>query len=327
MSRAAEERGFCNASSSVHHKSQQNRGIAAGIKRGSLTSMPRGPRLNIKNGTYHVMARGNRRANVFEDDRDRHRFNDLLLEAVERHDVRVFAECLLGNHYHQVVQTPQANLSKFMHRLNGGFSQYSNRRHHRIGHVFNEPYEPILIDNPSYLRVATGYVVMNAVKHGFVESPEDWKWGTYRATLGLEPAPDYLCLDWLDAAFPAPTRAESRCRFRDYLTAPTWAEGEEWLTKPAVGSTAFERELRDHIGTTMFMARLPRSYRAINRPPLSELFHISMPKEERNKQMLRAHVMHAYSIADIARALCMHPGSVSRIVASLRQQTRQRSIR
>jgi putative transposase len=270
------------------------------------------------------MARGNRKGILFEDDRDRVKFDDLVLEAAVKYDVRVFAQCLMGNHYHQVVQTPRPNLPEFMKYINGGFSQYSNFRHHRIGHVFNEPYMPILIDNAFYLRVAIGYVVLNPVHHGFVNSPEEWRWSSYRATLGLDPAPEYLCLDWLDTGFPASTRAASRDRFREYLTARTWVEGEEWLAKPAAGGTDFERELRNHIDATLFMSALPRSYRAINRPALTELFSTCMKKDARNNQMLRAHVMYAYSISDIARALYMHPGSVSRIVAALRARARGR---
>ncbi|HEU4805840.1 MAG TPA: transposase [Nitrobacter sp.] len=280
------------------------------------------PRINVEDGIYHVMARGNRKCNLFEDDRDRVRFNAIVLKGVESHGVRVFAQSLVGNHYHQVVQTPLANLPQYMKDLNGGFSQYSNFRHGRIGHLFNEPYQPLLIDNTRYLRVAAGYVVMNAVNHGFVDAPEKWKWSTYRATVGLESPPDYLCLDWLDDAFPAPSRAASQALFREYLTAKTWVEGEEWLGKPVAGSTEFEREIREHIGATMFMSRLPRSYRAINRPPLTELFGHYTPKNQRDQQMLRAHVIHAYSISEIAQAVCMHPGSVSRIVAGLRKKAR-----
>ena len=296
----------------------------SGIDVVSQGAMSRGPRLNVADGIYHVMARGNRKGVLFEDDRDRRKFNDLTEEGAERYDVRVFADCQLGNHYHQVVQTPRANLPKFMKYVNGGFSQYSNFRRQRIGHLFNEPYQPILVDDAFYLRVAIGYVLMNPVNHGFVNSPSDWRWSSYRATLGLEPAPAYLCLDWMDKAFPASTRAESRARFREYLTARTWIEGEEWLAKPAAGATEFERDLRDHIDATHVMSALPRSYRAINRAPLSELFSACMTKEARNRQMLRAHVIYAYSISDIARALCMHPASVSRIVAALRAKGRKR---
>ena len=285
--------------------------------------MPNRTRLNVVDGLLHVMARGNRKSNLFEDDRDRDRFVDIVRDAVATHQVRLLAECRMGNHYHQVVQTPQANLPNFMRDVNGIFSQYSNRRHGRIGHLFNEPYKPILIDNDFYLRVALGYVVMNPVSHGFVQKPEDWKWSSYRATVGLDPVPDYLTLDWLDAAFPAGSRKESQSRFQEYLTASTWAEAEEWIHKPLAGSTAFEREMRENIGATLFMAALPKSYRAAGRPALEALFEQGMAKDERDRQMLRAHVVHAYSNSDIARALCMHPGSVSRIVAALRNKGRR----
>lgn len=270
------------------------------------------------------MARGNRKCNLFEDDKDRLRFTHFLREAAVRYGVSIFAGCQLGNHYHNVVQTPRANLPGFMKSVNGNFAQYSNFRHRRIGHLFNEPYQPILIGDAFHLRVAIGYVVMNAVKHGFVGEPENWKWSSYRATVGIEPSPDYLCLNWLDEIFPASCRTESRERFRQYLTARTSTEAEEWIMQPAAGSTQFERDLREHIGATLFMSALPRSYRSIGRPPISELFTDGMARDERNKQMLRAHVVHAYQLSEIARALCMHPASISRIVASLRKKARGR---
>jgi REP element-mobilizing transposase RayT len=268
------------------------------------------------------MTRGNRKGAIFEDDRDRLRFIDILVEAVERYEVPVLAECRLGNHYHQVVQTPRANLPAFMGYLNGGFTQYSNWRHQRVGHLFNGRYKPILVDNDVYLRVVTGYVAMNPVKHGFVDNVGDWKWSSYRATAGLETPPSYLSLDWLLSAFPSSCLEEAQSRFGAYLKAPTISEAEGWTGTPFVGSSAFERELRDHIGATLFMAALPRSYRALCRPSLDELFGFRMTKEERNRQMLRAHVLHAYSMSEIARALSMHPASVSRVVAALRRQAR-----
>jgi putative transposase len=284
--------------------------------------MSKDRRLEIVNGIYHVMARGNRKDNVFEDGKDRHRFIKILSKAVDQYGIQLFSEARMGNHYHLVVKTPNANLSCFMRDLNRDFSKYSNRRHGRIGHLFNEPYQPILVDNAFYLRVAIGYVLMNPVSHGFVRTPEAWRWSSYRATVGLEATPEYLCLDWLDTAFPAASRALSTARFVEYLTSRTWSEGEGLLAKPLVGSTDFEREMREHIAATLFMAALPASYRAAGRPPLPELFPEGMSKAERNHQMLRAHVVYAYPMSEIARALCLHPGSVSRIIARLRKNSR-----
>ena len=269
------------------------------------------------------MTRGNRKALIFEDDYDRERFIDIMVEGAERYGVRVFAECRLGNHYHQVVQTPRANLPDYMGYLNGGFTQFSNHRHRRIGHLFNERYKAILVDNGFHLRIATGYVLSNPVKHGFVVHPRDWAFSSYRATAGLETSPDYLCLDWLLEAFPSASLDDAQARLCRYLDAPTVSDAEEWIGRPLIGSSEFEHELRQHIGATLFMSSLPRSYRALDRPPFSELFQSPVTKEARNRQMLRAHVLHAYSIAEIARALCMHPASVSRIVAALRRTARK----
>jgi REP element-mobilizing transposase RayT len=284
-------------------------------------SMPRGPRLNIPDGIYHVMTRGHRKTTIFEDDHDRQHFIEIVAEAAMAHDVRVFAETRLGNHYHQVVQTPDANLPDYMGCVNGTFAQFFNRRYQRIGHVYNERYKAILVDNDFYLGVLIGYVLTNPVKHRFVDHPGDWKWSSYRATVGIEPPPDYLCLDWLLSVFPSASLQEAQDCCRRYLqTAPP--EADELLQRPVNGSSAFERELRQHIGATLFMSSLPRSYRMLDRPPLAELFHPQLTIEERNKEMLRAHVLHAYRMSEIARALCMHPSSVSRIVAALRRKAR-----
>lgn len=268
------------------------------------------------------MTRGNRKAAIFEDDHDRERFIHIAAEAVERHAVRIFAECRLGNHYHQVVQTPRANLPDYMGYLNGGFTQFSNHRHQRVGHLFSERYKPILIDNSFYLRIAVAYVLTNPVKHGFVDQPRAWKWSSYRAAVGLEVAPDYLDLDWLIDAFPSASLEDAQSRLCRYLQTPVVSDAEEWIGRPLIGSSEFERELRQHIGATLFMASLPRSYRALDRPPLKDLFKSPVTKAERNRQMLRAHVLHAYSLSDIAHALWMHPASVSRIVAALRRRAR-----
>lgn len=266
------------------------------------------------------MSRGNRKQVIFEDAHDRRRFIRIMAEAAERYAVEVLTECRMGTHYHVVVRTPRGNLSRFMQYLNGVYAQYSNRRNHRTGHLFGERFLPILVDDDLYLRVVTGYVVMNPVAAGFVNAPAEWTWSSYRATVGIEPAPSYLCLDWLDQAFPAPSRCESQARFERYLTAPTLADAETWLARPAVGSEAFKRELRVQIGATLFQAALPRSYRALHRPTLEELFPRRLNKVERGSAALRAHVVHGYTMAEIARCLGLHPNSVSRIVTSLRHR-------
>jgi REP element-mobilizing transposase RayT len=282
--------------------------------------MPRGRRLNIRDGIYHTMARGNRKAAIFEDVHDRERFTEILAEAAARYCVDVLSNCQMGTHYHLAVRTPRANLPAFQRYLNGCFAQDSNHRHRRTGHLFGERYKPLLVDNDRYFRVVLAYIALNPVTAGLVEAPADWKWSSYATTVGLAPVPGYLSLDWLDSAFPAPSRRESQSRFCDYVAAPTGVEAEEWLFKVAVGPPSFTREIREHIGATLYRASLPRAYRALARPPLEDLFPPGCSKAERAQMMLRAHVVHGYTMTEIARCLGVHPNTVSRNVCDLRRR-------
>ena len=285
--------------------------------------MARGLRLDIPNGIYHAMARGNRKGIIFENTDDRIRFREILGEAAERYAVQVLEECQMGTHYHLVVRTPRANLSEFMQFLNGRFAQDSNWRHARTGHLFGGRFRPILIDTDLYLRAATSYVVLNPVSGGLVDMPSDWNWSSYRATAGIEEAPRYLWLDWLDSAFPAPTRRESQAKYCQFVLSPATFDVEEWLDLPAMGSDSFAENVRAHIGLTMYLASVPSAYRALHRPPLEVLIPSDVSKRDRDGSILRAHVVHAYTIAEIARYLGLHPSSVSRIVSALRRQIKR----
>lgn len=284
--------------------------------------MSRGRRLILPNAIYHVMARGNRKGTIFEDASDRERFADILLEGQVRHRVNIHAECRMGNHYHGVVGTPEGNISAFMGYLNGVFAQSSNHRHGRTGHLFGERFKPILIDNVVYLRVAIRYVERNPVAAGLIAKPEDWEWSSCRANLGLAPPPDYLAIEWLDRAFPAASRAASQQMYRDYLAAPSSDEAEALLEGPAIGPQAFLSDVRAHVGATLYLASLPRSYKALSRPPLEELLPRGLGKAARAGGMLRAHVVYGYRISEIARSLDLHQNTVSRIVSRLRRQIR-----
>lgn len=184
------------------------------------------------------------------------------------------------------MRTPRANLPAFQRYLNGCFAQSSNHRHRRIGHLFGDRYKPLLVDNDRYLRVVLAYIALNPVT----------------------------------AALPAQCRRESQSRFCDYVAAPTVADAEEWLFKVAVGPPSFTRAIREHIGATLYRASLPRAYRALARPPLEDLFPRGCSKAERAQMMLRAHVVHAYTMAEIARCLGVHSNTVSRNVCELRRR-------
>ena len=157
--------------------------------------MARPLRIEFAQAVYHVTSRGDRREPIFQDDKDRLLFVDLLGHALERFDACALAYCLMDNHYHLVLCTRQPNLSALMRHVNGVFTQRVNRRHGNVGHVFQGRYKAILVDRDAYLLEVCRYVDLNPVRAGMVASPQEWTWSSYRALAGMRQAPT-----WLDAA-------------------------------------------------------------------------------------------------------------------------------
>ena len=122
---------------------------------------------------------------------------DVLASALARFDADVLAYCLMGNHYHLVVQTHAGQLSRLMRHLNGVYTQAFNRRHCLGGHLFQGRFKAVLVDSDSYLVALCRYVERNPVAAGLVPRPADWSWSSCRAHLGLAPAPTWLAADAL----------------------------------------------------------------------------------------------------------------------------------
>lgn len=272
----------------------------------------------MRGAIYHVMSRGNRKAVIFDDDADRRRFVRLLGQAAGRYRLHCYSYCLMGNHYHAVIECSDANLSAAMNWLNGVFAQYSNRRHGRTGHLLQGRFKSVLIGNDIYLRAANTYVLMNPVKAGLVEDPSGWRWSSYRATVGIEAPPRWLDLSWLNWVFGGRTLHDAQLSFKAFVSRPASENlADEGLV---FGDQALRKEVRAAIGATLHQSRLPREYRAEARPTLGELFPRQLPKPDRNSRILRAHVVHGYRLAEIAACLFVHPNTIGRVVQALRTQ-------
>ena len=149
------------------------------------------------------MNRGNRKAPIFEDDRDRRRFLRILVEEQERYAVKLLAGCQMGNHFHCALTTPNGNLSDFMEQLESRFARYSNWRHGRIGHLFQGRFRDVMIEHDIHLLIALCYIFLQSGERRLSSHDQsDYKWSTYAATVGLAPLPSYLSIDWLEALFP-----------------------------------------------------------------------------------------------------------------------------
>ncbi|MCX7635078.1 MAG: transposase, partial [Syntrophales bacterium] len=150
--------------------------------------MARPLRLEYEGALYHVTSRGNGRQAIFLDDADNLKFLELLGKTVDRFRWVCHAFCLMVNHYHLMIETPDANLSKGMHHLNTTFCLAHNKRHQRVGHLFQGRFKSIVVDREHYLLELARYVVLNPVRAGMVTTPADWPWSSYRQTAGLPQA-------------------------------------------------------------------------------------------------------------------------------------------
>jgi putative transposase len=152
--------------------------------------MSRPLRIQFPGALYHVTSRGDRREPIFVDDTDRAALLNVIAQAAQRFDFSALAYCLMGNHYHFVFHTGQANLSRSMRHINGVFTQTFNRRHGKVGHLFQGRFKSILVDRDSYLMEVCRYVELNPVRAGMVDHAQDWPWSSYRAHAGLAPGID-----------------------------------------------------------------------------------------------------------------------------------------
>jgi len=275
--------------------------------------MARSPRFKLEGATYHVMNRGNRKALIFEDSQDRRQFLQFLTEVGAEYEVLILLVCLMGNHFHMVVRTPYGNISEFMDKLEGRFAQYSNWRHHHVGHLFQGRFKGIVIENDIHLLTAACYVVMNPVAAGLVERPEAWPWSSYAATIGMMAVPNYLTLDWLETLFPSDSRRESQRQFRELMNEACPVRAYLDSAELDVAPESVRRVIHSYIGRQTCPGPFPREYRSALRPPLKDVFFNDMSLSERNASIRDAHLVYGYTLAEIAKAIELHPASVSRI--------------
>ena len=283
--------------------------------------MGRDTRSNIAGATYHVMNRGNRKQPIFEDEHDRRQFVRIWSEQQEVFHVQTLAGTLMKNHFHDVIHTPHANLSDFMEQVEGQFARYSNWRHGNVGHLFQGRFRDVQIEGNVHLLTALCYVFMNPVAAGVAQTPLDYRWSTYAATVSRSAMPRYLTVDWLEALFPDASRSEAQQRFHELMSKPDRIAAYVWQHEINVDPATIKEVLRSYTGQKLQAALLPHAYRTMLRPSLDELLN----DHDGNRDIFvrEARVLYGYKCAEIAEMLNVHPGTVSKI---FRCHTRRRQL-
>ncbi|MBF0278124.1 MAG: transposase [SAR324 cluster bacterium] len=210
--------------------------------------MPRPLRIEFPNAWYHVMNRGRRGESIFLTKDDHERFIQLLLETKNLFDLRVSAYCLMPNHYHLLVQTPQANLSRCMRHINGVYTQRFNRHHGCDSQLFRGRYKAIVIEEDAYLLEVLRYIHRNPTEAQLEKSLGDYPWTSHQGYLTRSKKWDWLNKDFL-LNFFASASSSQKILYQSFVSKQEPEEiSKLYLSKkwpPVLGSGPFIQEIRE----------------------------------------------------------------------------------
>lgn len=288
--------------------------------------MTRPLRIEFPGAIYHLTARGNGRSAIFLDDFDREVFLSVLGDVVGRYSWICHAYCLMSNHYHILVETPDCNLSQGMRHLNGIYTQRFNRRHGRVGHVFQGRFKSILVEKDSYLLELCRYIVLNPVRARIVTHPEDYRWSSFTSTATPGKSVEFLFTDWVLAQFDQ-NRPVAQIRYREFVLAGTTAESpwKRLVGQCLLGEEPFLANLSPYLKEKAGVSEIPRTQRFAVRPPLDRILPRVRSTSKRNLAITKAHLEHGYSQAEIAAHIGLHYSTVSRIVQREREKARSKT--
>jgi putative transposase len=282
--------------------------------------MARPLRIEFPGAVYHVTSRGDRREPIFEDDEDRNTFLNVVAQATERFDAVILAYCLMDNHYHLVVHTRRGNLSRLMQQLNGVYTQLYNRRHRKVGHLFQGRFKGILVDENAYLLEVCRYVDLNPIRARMVRDPGNWRWSSYRAHTGNATPPA-----WLDTAAvhgyllgrDAGTAADRRRAGLRYTALVAAGKGvklwDEALAQQIyLGGAEFIERMQALIEQDASKTKdIPRLQRRAAAKPID--YYLKRNKD-RDAGICEAVTAGQHSMTDIGKALGLTVSRISRIV-------------
>ncbi len=279
--------------------------------------MSRPLRIEFAGALYHVTSRGDGQEDIFRDDSDRELFLEVFAEVSERFNWTVHSYCLMGNHYHLLLETPDGNLSNGMRHMNGVYTQRINRKHKRVGHVFQGRYKAIIVQKQNYLLELARYIVLNPVRARMVRSAKDWTWSSYRATAAMADTPTWLTTDWILSSF-SDKRKEAIERYKKFVAEgknqPTlW---EQLKNQIYLGTDAFVEKMQSKKSAKDGLSEIPLGQRRAMVKPLA---HYAARSGERDKAIALAYDSGGYGMKEIGEHFGLHYSRVSRIIRNQRK--------
>ncbi|VAW92020.1 FIG00759408: hypothetical protein [hydrothermal vent metagenome] len=274
--------------------------------------MTRQLRIEYSGAIYHITSRGNAQQSVYLNDEDRTKFLSLLNVACNRFNWYCHAYCLMDNHYHLLIETNAPTLSKGMKFINGTYTQSFNKRHKRVGHVYQGRFKAILVDKDSYLLELSRYIVLNPVRAGMVRSAKEWRWSSYRATAGISTPHVCLTTDWVLSCFSKQCK-RAMLRYRDFVqegkNQPSpW---EDLKNQIYLGSATFIEEVQCKIEPERSLKDIPKLQKQSSIKPLG---YYQQRYSSRDEAMANAYWDGHYTLKGVGSHFGVSYATVSRAV-------------
>ncbi|RVU31919.1 addiction module toxin RelE [Rheinheimera riviphila] len=275
--------------------------------------MARPLRLEFAGALYHITSRGNERKPIYFEDSDFTSFLTLLGQVCAQYNWVVHAYCLMSNHYHLLLETPDANLTKGMRQLNGIYTQSVNRKYKRVGHLFQGRYKAVLVDKDAYLLELSRYIVLNPVRANMVANLDDWHWSSWRCAMGRDVSPDWLATDALLGLF-AKSRKTAMAKYADFVLQGTGVKLWENLTNQVfLGNEEF---VKTHLALLKApendLSEIPKKQRRGAARPLTEYERLYATRDE---AIQVAYQSGSYTLQELGDYFGLHYSRISRIVA------------
>lgn len=277
--------------------------------------MARPLRIEYPGALYHVISRGNAHQDIFKDDKDRNKFLDWIADAVEGHHIVVHAYCLMNNHYHLLIETPEANLSKAIRDINGNYTHSFNLKHKSVGHLFQGRYKGFVIEKEMYLLQVARYIVLNPVRAGMVRHPREYQWSSYNQTAKFIQKNKWLHVDWILGFFDREIKKAKKC-YRNFIGDGMDADDpyDDVTNSFLLGSPQFVSWIWEtKTNGSEILKEYPKEQRIVGRPRLDEIFENVRDKTDRNSAIKFARFRCGYPATEISKYVKLHPSVVGRI--------------
>lgn len=301
--------------------------------------MARPLRLEFHGALYHITARGNERKNIFRQSDDYDLFLKTLAKVIGETGWICHAYCLMPNHYHLLIETPEPNLSKGMRQLNGVYTQRFNREHKRCGHLFQGRYKAIMVEKEAYLLELCRYIVLNPVRAKIVEKPEDWAFSSYRETIGITPPVSFLYTDWILGQFDRKGK-KAQLYYQRFVSEGIGMPSplSSVTAQVYLGGKDFLQEIEEDLQEKVNIEEIPTHQRHPNRPTMDELInrvaesngvdasYLLKPRAEGDARAIAVYLcrqLGGYALKEIAERFNIGYARVSIIVASTRARVEQ----